>query len=330
MSYNYRIIFDAAINNSHLTIIKIYALDAIYLYDIHKPDFICNFPYGDNHKLFFYNREIKIEHSMLEDIGGDSYGINRYSDILKYPDGDYAAKVILLDIENGTDIIFENYHDNHNMFSGSIFIPLDGYNEYSSITFLDNNLSNSIFYNLPRSMRIYINSENNGKMVFGNTECSIIVNENIKSSELLDRIIGKNIIDIYNIDDPLDSIRNFNEKRGLIEQGFDLRRELNFIVEEVVEATNINLDSDKAKEKAKVIVDKLLKECVTTNENSMDAFIDIIVFAVGALYKLAPRMNIDVKEEIMKVIRNIEFKPYIKDENGKVIKDPNYKKYREK
>lgn len=322
-----RILYDGDINGSYLTILLVNESDAIYLYDEYKPDFICEDITSGTHKLFFYNRKIEFEKQKH----ASYYEIIKFSDIINSKSKiNCEDKIILLDIENGKDITLDNSDSvNGYLFNKSMIIALKGYNEYSSLTFSSNILRSTLFYGLPSSMRIYIDGCSNDDSTFINSECTLIKNKDIETYRTV-KVNGIKTIEKYDINDPLDSIRNFNEKRGLIEQGFDLRRELNFIVEEVVEATNINIDSDKAKEKAKAIVDELLKDCVTTNENSMDAFIDIIVFAVGALYKLAPKMNIDVKEEIMKVIRNIEFKPYLKDENGKVIKDPDYKKYREK
>ena len=61
---------------------------------------------------------------------------------------------------------------------------------------------------------------------------------------------------------PFTEILEFNLKRRLIENGFDKVKEASFITEEITELLRANTDEDE-----------------------IDALADIIVFAVGAMYK---------------------------------------------
>ena len=61
---------------------------------------------------------------------------------------------------------------------------------------------------------------------------------------------------------PFTEILDFNLKRRLIENGFDKVKEASFITEELTELLRAN-----------------------TDEEEIDALADIIVFAVGAMYK---------------------------------------------
>jgi predicted HAD superfamily Cof-like phosphohydrolase len=80
------------------------------------------------------------------------------------------------------------------------------------------------------------------------------------------------------------NIVNWNEERGLIAKGFNHENEASFIVEELLESTG-KYDSVSARDKSKIIAGDITKDIDTDAEGIVDAFGDIIVFAVGAIAK---------------------------------------------
>lgn len=99
----------------------------------------------------------------------------------------------------------------------------------------------------------------------------------------------------------LGKIVKWNEDRGLIEKGYDHKNEVSFIVEELIEASS-PVESKKARKYAlwfTVVLGWI--PGVTTREQKVDAFGDIIVFAVGAIAKLGYNPD-KVMKEVQKEI----------------------------
>jgi len=97
-------------------------------------------------------------------------------------------------------------------------------------------------------------------------------------------------------------IKKWNDERGLINKGFDLKNEISFIVEELIEASS-NMESKKARKWSKWITKIILfvPGVNSIKENMVDAFADIIVFATGAIYKLGydtDKVMIEVQNEL--------------------------------
>jgi predicted HAD superfamily Cof-like phosphohydrolase len=79
-------------------------------------------------------------------------------------------------------------------------------------------------------------------------------------------------------------IVDWNNKRGIIERGFDHTKEASFIIEELLESTG-KYDSLSAREKAVEYAKEIIGETDTEPEKIIDAMADIIVFATGAIAK---------------------------------------------
>lgn len=94
-------------------------------------------------------------------------------------------------------------------------------------------------------------------------------------------------------------IKQWCNERGLIANGFTHDNEARFIIEEVLESFGVH---DKAKPIEMV---KLINQYSnhTTDEEKVDAFADIIVFATGAIYKLGYDTD-KVLEEVFKEINS--------------------------
>jgi predicted HAD superfamily Cof-like phosphohydrolase len=90
-------------------------------------------------------------------------------------------------------------------------------------------------------------------------------------------------------------IKEFNDARRLIEKGYNESKESSFILEELTEVLRAN-----------------------DREEKVDGYADIIVFAVGAIYKLGYDAEI-VMSEVCNHI-NSEVGGHFDEEQGKYIK----------
>ena len=112
----------------------------------------------------------------------------------------------------------------------------------------------------------------------------------------------------------LGKIVDWNKERKLNEQPFKLKEEISFIIEELLESTG-EYKSIDARSKALELV-KTFKDN-DNDEEIIDAFGDIIVFATGTILKLGYDPD-KVMEEIFKEIDSRKGKII----DGKFVKDP--------
>ena len=112
----------------------------------------------------------------------------------------------------------------------------------------------------------------------------------------------------------LGKIVDWNKERKLNEQTFKLKEEISFIIEELLESTG-EYKSIDARSKALELV-KTFKDN-DNDEEIIDAFGDIIVFATGTILKLGYDPD-KVMEEIFKEIDSRKGKII----DGKFVKDP--------
>jgi NTP pyrophosphatase (non-canonical NTP hydrolase) len=118
----------------------------------------------------------------------------------------------------------------------------------------------------------------------------------------------------------LGKIVEWNESRGLIKtpQEFDLVTDMSFITEELLEAST-GLKSEEAREKAKALAILINdKNHESTPEQMVDAFCDIIVFAVGSVRKLGYNPDIamaEVQREIDSRVGEIKDGKFVKDKS---------------
>ncbi len=82
-----------------------------------------------------------------------------------------------------------------------------------------------------------------------------------------------------------EKIVQWNRERGLIKRGFDHKKEVSFIIEELLESTG-NYDSLNARERAEEIAKDITKDAQYNPEHIIDALFDIIIFSTGAMAKL--------------------------------------------
>lgn len=122
--------------------------------------------------------------------------------------------------------------------------------------------------------------------------------------------------------DILTKIVEWNKERGLIERGFNHKKEASFIIEELLESTG-NYDSLSAQENVDTYTNEIITDTPENTEILVDAWADIIVFATGAIAKLGydPKA---VMDEVYKEI-NSRTGTLI---DGKFVKDPNAKIYK--
>lgn len=113
----------------------------------------------------------------------------------------------------------------------------------------------------------------------------------------------------------LENIVNWNEERGLIQNGFNHKKEVSFIIEELLESTGAH-DSVSAREEAQMYAEKIVGSSSPTDEEVVDAFADIIVFATGAIAKKGYDPT-KVMEEVCKEINSRTGKLV----DGKFVKD---------
>jgi predicted HAD superfamily Cof-like phosphohydrolase len=127
-------------------------------------------------------------------------------------------------------------------------------------------------------------------------------------------------------------IVEWNKERKLLDKEYNHRAEVSFIVEELVESI-VNKPSEEVRPVANKLTEDLFSSLEdtketdtkeTTVEEKVDAFADIIVFAVGAIAKLKYNPEIIMNE----VLKHIESRTGKYDEKeGKFIKDKNVKTY---
>ena len=118
-----------------------------------------------------------------------------------------------------------------------------------------------------------------------------------------------------------EKIRRWNEERGLPILPFDHKKQVSFIIEELLESTG-KFDSISAREKAEAIASDITTDVDARPETVIDAFGDIIVFAVGVMVNLGYDPD-KVMDEVFKEIDSR--KGTIID--GKFVKDPNAERY---
>lgn len=112
-----------------------------------------------------------------------------------------------------------------------------------------------------------------------------------------------------------DNVVNWNEERGLIANGFNHKKETSFIIEELLESTG-KYDSETARERAAQYAEEIIGDATPTDEEVVDAFADIIVFATGAIRKKGYDPS-KVMDEVCKEINSRTGKLV----EGKFVKD---------
>lgn len=121
--------------------------------------------------------------------------------------------------------------------------------------------------------------------------------------------------------DILTRIVEWNKERGLIERGFNHKKEASFIIEELLESTG-TYDSLSAQEAVDIHTDAIITQTPENKEVLVDAWADIIVFATGAIAKL----GYDPAKVMEEVYKEIDSRTGTLIE-GKFVKDPNAKIY---
>lgn len=119
-----------------------------------------------------------------------------------------------------------------------------------------------------------------------------------------------------------EKIVQWNNQRGLIEKGFDHKKESSFIIEELLESTG-KFDSLSARQKAEKLTDEIIISENKNKEEIVDAFADIIVFATGSIAKNGYDPTL-VMEEVFKEIDSRKGKLV----DGKFVKDLDVKIYK--
>jgi len=118
----------------------------------------------------------------------------------------------------------------------------------------------------------------------------------------------------------LGQIVEWNESRGLIKSPaeFSLETDMSFITEELLEAST-GLNSEQAREKAKALAILIAdKNYTPSSEQMVDAFCDIVVFAVGSIRKLGYNPDIamsEVQREIDSRVGEIKDGKFTKDKS---------------
>ncbi len=119
----------------------------------------------------------------------------------------------------------------------------------------------------------------------------------------------------------IENIINWNKQRGLIKKGFNHQKEVSFIVEELLESTG-KYDSLTARTEAEKIAKQICVNSDPDIEIKVDAFADLIIFAVGAIAKAGYDPQI-VMDEVLKHINSRTGKII----DGKFVKDTDIKVY---
>lgn len=113
----------------------------------------------------------------------------------------------------------------------------------------------------------------------------------------------------------IERIVEWNNARGLLNNGADVANEASLIVEEVIEMISDAKSSD-ARDVAKRFVAYWMKPDKITDERAIDALCDVIVYAVGGIKKLGYDPNVAL-DETLKEIESREGKLV----EGKFVKD---------
>ncbi len=119
----------------------------------------------------------------------------------------------------------------------------------------------------------------------------------------------------------IDNIINWNKERQLLKRGFNHQREVSFIVEELLESTG-KYKSVTARDRAEKIAQDICRDVDTNPRKVVDAWADIVIFAIGAIAKLGYDPHI-VMDEVMKHINSRTGKMI----DGKFVKDENVEVY---
>ncbi len=122
--------------------------------------------------------------------------------------------------------------------------------------------------------------------------------------------------------DIFEKIVLWNKERGLLEEGFNYKKEVSFIAEELLESTG-KYNSINAREKAELLTQEIASSESKDKEVIADAFADIIVFATGALAKLGYNPS-KIMDEVYKEIDSRKGKLI----EGKFVKDTNVIPYK--
>ena len=123
-------------------------------------------------------------------------------------------------------------------------------------------------------------------------------------------------------------IVEWNEQRNLL-QKINIENEMSFIAEEMIEGV-WDIKSEEARKEAKNMVKHLFelgndttnRWMPATDEASVDAFADMIVFATGAIAKMGYNPD-KVMKEVLKEINSRTGKLV----DGKFVKDPDAVRY---
>ncbi len=123
----------------------------------------------------------------------------------------------------------------------------------------------------------------------------------------------------------MDIVKNtieWNKKNGTAELPFNYKKEMSFVLEELLESTG-NYDSFTAREKALAMAEEIAGDATKVNEEGViDAWADIIVFAIGAMIKL----GYDPEKVLDEVCRQINTRTG-SVVNGKFVRDPDINPY---
>ena len=114
----------------------------------------------------------------------------------------------------------------------------------------------------------------------------------------------------------------WNKERGLLDKEFNHQKEVSFIIEELLESTG-NENSLTARDQADEISKNIMQNSNATNEDIIDAFADIIIYATGVISKMGYNPDI-VMDEVLKEI-NSRTGTLV---DGKFIKDINVITYK--
>ncbi len=116
-------------------------------------------------------------------------------------------------------------------------------------------------------------------------------------------------------------IVKWNKQRGLLDKKYNHQKEISFIIEECLESTG-KFDSLTARTEAEKIAEQICQNANSSDEEKVDAFADMVVFAMGAMAKL----NYDPDTVMDEVMKHIESRTG-KIIDGKFVKDKDIEVY---
>ena len=114
----------------------------------------------------------------------------------------------------------------------------------------------------------------------------------------------------------INRIVKWNKERLLDKQEFNLKTETTNILEELIEANYKNAKSGKARQFANQLVGFIITSEPSDEGEIVDAFADIVVFAIGSILKLKYNPEL-VMDEVLKEIESRTGSII----NGKFVKD---------